>query len=503
MIHRERIRHLTSAPPRPGRYVLYWMQASQRAEWNHALEYAIREANKLGLPLLVFFGVTGGVPGAKARHYRFMLEGLCDVRETLRRRGIAMIVRRIPPVDGVIALAQKAALVVTDRGYLRYQRQWREAVAARIDGPFVQVESDVIVPVETASPKEEYAAATFRPKIKRLLDTFLVPLEERDTDCPAPDAEALLDEELPGEPVFAASADSLSSILAALSVDSSIPPALGWRGGSQEAHRRLDDFLRRKLSRYHEDKNDPSLDSLSELSPYLHFGQISPLEVALKARQAIGTGTSLDRTGPALDGVGAFPTATDANPGLAAFLEELIVRRELAMNFVFYNPAYDQFAALPAWAQATLHTHRSDSREFNYTKTELAEARTHDRYWNAAQKELVLRGKMHGYMRMYWGKKILEWTVDPETAYRIAVELNDTYALDGRDPNGYTGIAWCFGKHDRPWGERAIFGKVRYMNAAGLRRKFDIEAYVRRVENLVDRNEKSQNPGFDKSRVPW
>ncbi|ABZ84419.1 deoxyribodipyrimidine photolyase [Heliomicrobium modesticaldum Ice1] len=497
MIQRERIQVLNAGSAQAGRYVLYWMQASQRAEYNHALEYAIGEANKLGLPVLVFFGLTGGVPGANARHYRFLLEGLCDVREALQRRGIAMIIRRIPPVEGVVALARRAALVVTDRGYLRYQRQWREAAAARIDCPFIQVESDVIVPVETASPKEEYGAATFRPKIKRLLDTFLVPLEERDTDCPAPDVEALLDEALPGEPVFADSATPLSSIVTALSVDASISPARGWRGGSKEAHRRLDDFLGKKLFRYHEDKKDPSLDGLSELSPFLHFGQISPLEVALKARQAVATDLSLDGTGLSLDGTGPSPVGVgpSPNPGLAAFLEELIVRRELAMNFAYYNPAYDQFAALPAWAQATLHSHRLDSREFNYTKAELENACTHDRYWNAAQTELVLRGKMHGYMRMYWGKKILEWTADPERAYRIAVELNDTYALDGRDPNGYTGIAWCFGKHDRPWGERAIFGKVRYMNAAGLRRKFDIEAYVRKVENLVEENEKNGKSG--------
>ncbi|MZP44375.1 deoxyribodipyrimidine photolyase [Heliobacterium gestii] len=496
------------------------MQASQRAETNHALEYAIGEANKQGLPVLVFFGLTGGVPGANARHYRFLLEGLCDVRETLRRRGIALIVRRIPPVEGVVAIARHAALVVTDRGYLRYQRQWREAVASRIDCPFIQVESDVIVPVETASPKEEYAAATFRPKIRRLLDAYLVPLQERDVAYPVRDGAALLQGDLPGDAVFSDETkepldrqagekgcageqayaiegcdDPLASILVALSVDLSIPPAAGFRGGSREARRRLDNFLRLKLSRYHEDKNDPSLDGLSELSPYLHFGQLSPLEVALKARAVCQAGGGANKEALLRETEAPPAAAAEVAPGLAAFLEELIVRRELAMNFAYYNPGYDRLDSLPAWAQATLHTHQADGREFNYTKAELAEARTHDRFWNAAQKELLLRGKMHGYMRMYWGKKILEWTAEPETAFQIAVELNDTYALDGRDPNGYTGIAWCFGKHDRPWGERAIFGKVRYMNAAGLRRKFDVDAYVRRVENLVAESEKTMKTG--------
>jgi deoxyribodipyrimidine photo-lyase len=222
----------------------------------------------------------------------------------------------------------------------------------------------------------------------------------------------------------------------------------------------LDAFIRDKLKHYNDLRNDPGTDYGSQMSPYLHFGQISPLEIALKVRRARGK-------------------AKDAKE---AYLEELIVRRELSMNFVHYNPHYDAYQSLPDWAQKTLKAHEKDHRETIYSLEEFEHARTHDPYWNAAQTEMVDTGKMHNYMRMYWGKKILEWSKTPEKAYRTALSLNNKYELDGRDPNGFTGVAWCFGKHDRAWPERPIFGKIRYMNAAGLRRKFDIEAYVRRVE---------------------
>jgi deoxyribodipyrimidine photo-lyase len=200
------------------------------------------------------------------------------------------------------------------------------------------------------------------------------------------------------------------------------------------------------------------------MSPYLHFGQISPLEIALRLQAA--------------DGV--------EQENVEAYLEELIVRRELSMNFCYYNPEYDSLAGLPDWAKETLEAHADDRREYVYDQATLEAGQTHDPYWNAAQQEMALAGKMHGYMRMYWGKKILEWTPDPAEAFRIALELNNRYELDGRDPNGFTGVAWCFGKHDRAWAEREIYGKVRYMSAGGLERKFDIESYVRKVERLME-----------------
>ena len=428
-------------------FVLYWMQASQRAWENPALEYAAEKANELGKPLVVLFGLTADFPGANARHYLFMLEGLEETRKDLDKRGVRMVVRSGSPGRLACHLGRRASLVVVDRGYLRVEREWRAEAARALECPLIEVESNVIVPVDTASPKEDYSAATFRPKVRRRLRRFLVPLQhnrlKKDSLSLRLDSLDLKD---PGK------------VLAELGIDRKVGPG-AFRSGASGARALLADFIEKKLADYPEARNDPGLDGQSNLSPYLHFGQISPIEIALAVKKRGG-------------------------PGAAAFLEELIVRRELSMNFVRYNPRYDEYAALPAWSRASLAKHRKVPREYIYTYDQFDGARTHDPYWNAAQKEMALTGKMHGYMRMYWGKKILEWSKTPEEAYGTALRLNDAYELDGRDPNGFAGVAWCFGKHDRPWGERPIFGTVRYMNAAGLRRKFDADAYVRKVDSL-------------------
>ena len=426
------------------------MQAAQRAEWNHALEYAVGQANGLGKPLVCFFGLTEQFPEANERHYSFMLEGLSRTRAELLDRGIGLVIGRGSPDQGVIELGRRACLVVVDDGYLRIEKRWRSAAAAALNCSVLQVATNVVVPVWTASPKEEYSAATLRPKIGRRLADFLVPLagtslRKRSLNLPWES----VDIRNPG------------AVLAGLSIDRRVLPSLSYRGGTAEARRRLAGFVRNKLATYAEARNDPSRDAQSGLSPYLHFGQISPLFIILEVKK-----------GPSY--------------GQAAFLEELIVRRELAMNFVHYNGAYDRFAGLPDWAKETLLEHKSDPRPFTYTMPELESARTHDPYWNAAQKEMALTGKMHGYMRMYWGKKILEWSASPEEAFRTALTLNNRYELDGRDANGFAGVAWCFGKHDRPWARRAVYGTVRSMTEGGLRRKFDAEAYVRKISALAE-----------------
>jgi deoxyribodipyrimidine photo-lyase len=309
-----------------------------------------------------------------------------------------------------------------------------------------------VVPVESASHKEEYSAATLRPRIHALLREFLVPLP----------ATALRAAPLAAMPDSLDLAD-VAAVVRGLGVDGGVPPVPGATGGSSRALRLLDAFVAERLPRYHLDRNDPGQRGQSGLGPYLHFGHISPLQVALAVRAAsAGAGRA-------------------AREGAAAFLEELIVRRELSVNFVHYHARYDRFECLPAWCRATLEQHADDRRPYVYTEAQLDAARTHDPYWNAAQTEMVRTGGMHGYMRMYWGKKILEWTPRPADAFAIALRLNNRYQLDGRDPNSFAGVAWCFGKHDRPWGGRPVFGTVRSMNAAGLARKFDVEAYVRRV----------------------
>jgi deoxyribodipyrimidine photo-lyase len=424
------------------------MQASQRTEYNHALEYGIEKANELRQPIIVFFGITDQFPEGNERHYYFMLEGLREVKQSLQGKGIQMVIRHQSPELGVVQLGANASLAVVDRGYLKIQKYWRKYASERMNCPLIQVESDVIVPVEEASSKEEYAAATFRPKINKKLDHFLIPFKPID---PLVNSLSLHFHQF--------HIDDIGKAIAKLRIDRSVPKAKDYLGSPKEAKRRLQVFLESKLDNFPELRNNPTLDYLSHLSPYLHFGQISPLWIALQALRT-------------------------KSPGIEAFLEELIVRRELSMNFVFYNERYDSMESIPEWAKKTLMAHQKNKRPSLYSLEELEAAKTHDPYWNAAQQEMMAKGKMHGYMRMYWGKKIIEWSQTPEEAFQKALYLNNKYELDGRDPNGFAGVAWCFGKHDRPWGERSVFGQVRYMNDKGLKRKFDAEAYVKKISQL-------------------
>jgi deoxyribodipyrimidine photo-lyase len=452
MIQPSRVRSLNDEEVRKeGTYVLYWMQASQRTEYNHALEYAVRTANDLSLPLCVCFVWTSRYPEANLRHYTFMAEGLMETAAALMARGIGWVLRTGDPSEEVLRLSGDAACTVTDRSYMATPKAWRAAAAENAASPLIQVESDAVIPVDTASEKEEWSAATLRRKINRLLPEYLVPLGDSRPSIPFDAA----------DPICEGSADPMVC-LSEPAIDRSVPPSPLYRGGPGEAQRLLEEFLKEKLDHFGDLRNDPSLDYASHLSPYLHFGQISPLEVALAA----------------------MATGKDA---VEPFLEQLIVRRELAINFTEKNPAHASYAALPGWARTTLDEHRRDPRPYLYTREEFEAARTHDPYWNAAQEEMAVTGMMQGYMRMYWGKKILEWSPTPEEAYANALFLNNRYELDGRDPNSYAGVAWCFGKHDRAWKEREVFGKVRYMNDNGLRRKFAIEEYVQRVAALKRR----------------
>ena len=440
-----RVRILNDITVRAGDYILYWMQSSHRTEENPALRYAIERADQAHLPLIVYFGLWQSYPEANLRHFRFMLEGLAEVGHSLESLGIRFVLRIEPPEKGTCALAKNAAVVIVDRGYLRQQQLWYRFAAERCRCPLVQVEGNVVVPVELASPKEEYSAATFRPKITPLLDRFLHPAE---TDSPQRSSLSL---DLPTR-----ADEPIEALLVPLNIDRTVPASGLFTGGTAEGNRWFEEFLQHRLEGFAQNRNDPGGDGGSDMSPYLHFGQVSPVTLALLAKDHGGSGTP-------------------------AFLEELIVRREFAVNFVRYNDHYDSFASLPAWVQKTLALHQADQREYGYSADELEKAATHDPYWNAAQQEMMKTGKMQGYMRMYWGKKILEWSKTPQDAYASALHLNNKYEIDGRDPNGYAGIAWCFGKHDRPWGERPIFGMVRYMNAQGLTRKFSMDRYLEKV----------------------
>ncbi|MGD8368238.1 MAG: deoxyribodipyrimidine photo-lyase [Desulfobacterales bacterium] len=455
----DRVRRRNDARIQKGEDVLYWMQQSQRAEDNHALEYAVALANEHKKPVRVVFGLTADYPEANLRHYRFMLEGLADARAALEKRGIPMSIHLGHPPEVALKAAQKALALVCDRGYLRHQREWRRQAAEHSPCPVFEVESDVVVPVQTVSDKAEYAARTIRPKIHRHLERYLkpAPVQKLGTDSS-------------GRAAGGIDLSDIDRVLSKLKLDRSVAPVSGFfKGGGSQAKRRFSGFVKNRLDRYAKNSNQPQTDDISAMSPYLHFGQISPLFLALEAKRRKGA----DRE------------------ALESFLEELIVRRELAVNFAFFNDRYDRYDGLPTWAKKTLAEHRGDKRKHRYDRKTLEAAKTHDPYWNAAMNEMKATGFMHNYMRMYWGKKILQWSPSPEQGFETTLAINNRFFLDGRDPNSYTGVAWIYGLHDRAWAEREIFGKVRYMAASGLERKCDIQAYVEKVEDRLREAEKA------------
>jgi deoxyribodipyrimidine photo-lyase len=448
-----RIQTLNDADIRKGDHVLYWMQQSQRAADNHALEFAVQQANKLDRMLLVVFGLMDNYPEANLRHYTFMLEGLKETLATLASRGIKMVLRLGHPPEVALKLGRRASMIVCDRGYLKHQRAWREQVAQEAHCRVVQVESDVVVPVEVVSDKAEYAARTIRPKIKRQLETYLVGFKQTRVKHPSL-----------GMKIKGIDLDDTEGLLRKLNLDPSVPPVSKlFKGGTSRAVKRFEGFIRHRLKHYDQHSNQPQTNDISHMSLYLHFGQISPLYLALKISRA--------------------PDFLKA--AKEAYIEELVVRRELAINFAFYTANYDGYSCIPGWAQKTLADHQHDKRDYVYSRRQLENADTHDPYWNACMLEMKHTGFMHNYMRMYWGKKILEWSATPQKAFRTTLAINNKYFLDGRDANSYTGVAWIYGVHDRAWSERSIFGKTRYMAASGLERKCDIAAYVKKVADMV------------------
>lgn len=438
-----------------GACVLYWMQRAQRAQDNHALNAAIALGNALKLPVVVLFVLTE-YPAANLRHYTFLLEGLTVTAQHLEQRGTPLMIRTGEPPTEVRRMVKElaAAAVISDESDMRMPRAWRQTLKQQLEVPFACVDADVIIPSRYL-PREEWAARTIRPKIQRLLPTYLQPIVDIAPEHPLRTA-----------PLPPGHTDQPLTYLTTLNIDRTVSPSTLLHGGQDEGKRRLEHFIETRLHGYAERRNLPELAGTSELSAYLHFGQLSVQQIAWEIEQYIPA-----QTGSKL---------IEVTAGRTTYLEELIVRRELAINFALHNPDYDSLAGCPAWARTTLAKHALDPRAWTYTREELEQARTHDELWNASQRELLLTGRMHGYMRMYWAKKILEWTASPEQAFADAVYLNDKYELDGRDANGYTGIAWAIGgKHDRPWGpERSIFGLVRYMSLGGMQRKMDTRAYI-------------------------
>jgi deoxyribodipyrimidine photo-lyase len=434
-------------PDPDGTCVVYWMQRAQRGLDNPALDVAVEAANLLDKPAVAYFApVPFGA--ANLRHYAFLAQGIPGIAEQLARRGVGFVLRRFPD-HSLPAFCEEVrpALVVGDENPIRQAEGWRRKAAAKVRVPLWTVDADVMVPTKLLE-KEQYAAHIIRPRLQKHWERFLRPLAN-------PSARKRWK-----RPSHLQSLSAHDDITEGWPIDRSVSPVPNFQGGAPEALRLLHEFVSSKLKGYGKGRNKPESDSTSRLSPYLHFGHIGPHTVAL-----------------------AVQRATAPLPDREAFLNQLLVWRELSINFVRFHPHYDSFESGEGWAHRTLAAHAQDPRPVTYSEQQLENAETHDQLWNAAQMQMVETGWMHNYVRMYWAKKILEWTKSPAKAHQIAVRLNDKYELDGRDPNGYAGIAWAIvGKFDRPWFERPIFGQIRYMSGASTGRKFDSKKYI--AQNL-------------------
>lgn len=445
-----RARTLKTGPAHAGP-VLYWMSRDMRLASNHALAYADKLAREREVPLLVVYDLDPEFLGGTLRQLCFKIEGLKELSKKADEIGIpfsVVVAHDTPPAILAYAKKHKIATIVTDFSPLRIIQERLAAVVEQFDGDVYEVDTHNIVPAWIASQKREFAAYTIRPKLTKAMSTWLV----RAPHAPRRDSqrasEAHLYREMP----------DLDEVLATAKTRRDVAPVSWAKGGETHANRALDIFLEARLHGYSEKRNDPVAKGQSDLSPYLHYGMIWAGDIAMAVQSSGAPKTDIDD-----------------------FIDELVIRRELSDNFCLYEPKYDTHESYPAWAQETHAKRAKDAREHIYSLKELEFGKTSDPAWNAAQLEMVQNGKMHGYMRMYWCKRLLEWTPDVATAHAYAVYLNDTYELDGRDPNGYAGIAWSLGGvHDRPWFERPIFGAVRYMNYNGLKRKFRVKEYESR-----------------------
>ena len=458
LLNNPRITIRRDGPPGPaGKCVLYWMQRSQRGTDNHAVDVAVALANTLKLPLVVYFAGISNFPSANLRHYRFLNQGLPDLESDLAARNISFIFRRAPHESHTKLIADvQPAIVVGDENPMRVPESWRASLAKDISVPFWTVDADCIVP-QKLFPSVQFAAYTMRPKLYRLLPEYLTTFDNPSADHAWKRPRSF-------------HADSVHEDMTAgwKDFDRSVPPVEAWQGGAHAALARLQLFVKEILPRYELTRNQPDVDGTSCLSPWLHYGHIGAQTIALAVDEAAAKNPSLK-------------SARDS------FFNELIAWRELCINFTRTNPNYDNEQCAEPWAVKTIAEHARDEREHVYSLDQLEHAQTYDDLWNAAQTQMVRHGWMHNYLRMYWAKKILEWSPDNTTAFKHTVYLNDKYFLDGRDPGGYAGVAWAIvGKFDRAWNQHPVFGKIRYMSGASTGRKFNSKKYIAQMNALPD-----------------
>ena len=457
-ISQTRVRPLNTAPIHSARsYVLYWAQMNRRVDSNHALLYAIEIANRLNIPVLVYEALTFTYPSANDRLHTFVLEAVPETARRLQKAGIGYVFylrRKESDANNTLyTLAKDAAAIVSDDYPTFIARRHNAVVPAKVDTAYFAVDASCVVPMSEI-PHRQYGAYTIRPRIHRLLPQHLTP----------PDPLRVKQRFALSVPCFhtEVTASNIRQLVASCDIDHSVPPSTEFQGGGIAAQKRLTTFLETKLSHYAAGRNEPSENATSHMSPYLHFGQIAAIDIALQ--------------------VSAY--AKEHKLIADEYLEELIVRRELAFNYARFVEDPADLNNLPEWCQLNMRKHAKDKRDPAYTAAQFEWAQTHDELWNACQKEMLLRGKIHGYYRMYWGKKIIEWSRTYQEAAKTMIHIHDRYALDGRDPNTYTNILWLFGLHDRPWVERPVFGQLRYMSLEGMKRKTDTNAYIKEVAYL-------------------
>jgi deoxyribodipyrimidine photo-lyase len=453
----------TGAPDSKGRCVVYWMQRSQRALDNPALDLAVDVANALRQPVVIFFAPVPFYPRANLRHYAFLAQGIPDIAERARKRGVGFVLRAYPQ-HSLLKFCDEAnaSIVIGDENPMREPRHWRELAAKKLNVPLWTVDADVIVPTKLLE-KEQYAARIIRPRLQQRLEQFQTAPRNSvaKVEWQSPRALAALPDD-----------GSLDITEGWKDLDRSVQPVDAFRGSTTEALKLLDEFVKHKLSTYPENHGKPEIDGTSRLSPYLHFGHIGPHTVLHAVLNSKAPQTTKDY-----------------------FINQFLTWRELSINFVHFNPLYDSIESAPEWAHKTLAAHARDPRPVLYTREQFEFAQTHDELWNAAQLQMLHAGWMHNYMRMYWAKKILGWSPSPAVAWQTALYLNDKYFLDGRDPNGYAGVAWAMGgKFDRPWFERPIFGTIRWMSGDAARKKFDAGKYIAQMKALDGKRTSSPQP---------
>lgn len=442
----------TAAPIAGGEFVLYWIQTSMRAHANHALNFAVEQANHLGLPVLVYQGLRSDYPWASDRLHTFILESAIDLQADFDRRGIQYsfyleTAGSRGPISPLVELARRAALVVTDFIPTFIVPRQIRGLSTRVATPVIGVDSATMVPLRYFD-RAHATARSIRPRLAEALSHYLHPVPDVE-----PRVRRVID--IPFEPLRVTTAD-VAPLVAACDIDHSVPPAPSLRGGRRAGLRRLKAFMATGLRDYTALRSDPNVAVTSRLSPYLHFGNLSINEVLLSVRAA-APAAEYDR-----------------------FQDEALVWRELAHNFVFHEARHRTMAAVPGWARQELENHGDDPRPALYSDAQLEAGETHDELWNACQRALVEEGELHNYVRMLWGKAVIAWKERPADALRVLEHLNHKYALDGRDPNSYGGILWCFGKFDRPFYRRPIYGLVRYMSTNGARKRFDVARYINR-----------------------